>query len=1395
MMISLSHELPSTAHCDLAFSRYAMHNSNTFRICVLGAVLCVLYSIQTIIFNNIQLAVISFVVGIGFLILGMISRKKPELLAPKYGVVIIAFALFYYLFVTGGHDGTGFVWSIIMAATPMMLIGLIPGTIVSGLFLCACIATYFAAGSIFPSIELMSAHMLNRFSGAYIAVGVIAFFNEKCRINYLLILDKEWQSRKAVEKILCESQQQMEMIFSQSLTGFFFMMLDEPIVWNDTSDKNKLLDYIMEHQRMTKVNQAMLDQYGATEKDFIGLKPADLFAHDPEHARYIWKGLFDKGRWHVETREQRLDGSPMIIVGDYICLYDEDGRITGHFGVQTDITGHKRAEMALQESQERLEATLRSIGDGVIACDKEGQVTSLNRAAENLTGWTNAEAAGQPIREVFRIINVQTRETAENPVFRALRDGLTVDMANHTALIARNGAEYKIADSCAPIRDVSDTVIGAVLVFRDVTEEYQRREELREERRRLEHILSITGTGIDIIDSDFNIHFVDKGWQNIYGDPSGRKCYEYFQNLNEPCLDCGIFEALETKEVFVTEKVLPKENNKIVEAHTIPFQDAAGQWLVAEFKVDITERKRVEEKLRENEQYLQSILTTLPDILIRTDGQGRYLDILCSDESRLLASPVDVAGKTIFDVLPENTAKRIQTGIETTLTEQTMQTVEYELSLPMGNRWFEARLAPLDTHEVLAHIIDVTDRKKSEDALRESEERFKTLFADSPVSILIHDKDTGEILDANETAFKMYGFSNFQQLKSADIFLPSPYSRTEALERIRRTVEEGPQSFQWKSRKVNGDVFWEQVSLRLVSINNIERVLATAVDITPRKRAEAALKEINRQYKEASEHAAELAKQAEKANIAKSSFLANMSHEIRTPMNGVIGMTELLLETNLNFEQRRYAEIVRNSSESLLGIINDVLDFSKIEAGKLDLEMLSFDLQSLLDDFVSTIAIRAQEKELELVYSIDPGVPVMVEGDPGRLRQILTNLTGNAIKFTEKGEISIWVEAVNFNPEKDERVCLQFSVKDTGAGIPSDKLDTIFEKFTQADTSTTRRFGGTGLGLTIAKQLVEIMGGNIEVFSDVDQGSEFRFTAYFDLQPDFTRTKMVIPPDLADVRVLIVDDNRTNREILNKRLTSWGMRVCEASDGLEGLMCLKLALEEKEPFQAVLIDMQMPVMDGEALGREIKADKRLSNTRMVMLTSIGLRGETERLREIGFDGYITKPVRQLDLKGVLCQVLASRSMNESQMLATRHSARELVAMFAGSDARILLAEDNKTNQQVALGILKKLGLSGDVAANGKEVLSTLPNANYDLILMDVQMPEMDGLEATQIIRNQASKYNIPNPDIRIIAMTAHAMKGDRDKCLAAGMNDYIAKPVSPHSLADILEKWLPKATS
>ena len=745
----------------------------------------------------------------------------------------------------------------------------------------------------------------------------------------------------------------------------------------------------------------------------------------------------------------------------------------------------------------------------------------------------------------------------------------------------------------------------------------------------------------------------------------------------------------------------------------------------------------------------------------------------------------------------------------------------------------------------------VEDRKQIEKALRESEERYRTLMNNLPVAVYrTTPGPEGKFLMVNPAFCNVLGFKKEETIKKMSVsdFFATPEEREGFSNKImQHGVVENDERILLKR---DGTPVHASITARVMGEKDGKGIHfdCTLIDISERKQAEEALrkayyemerrvavrtadlstvnknleKEIikrkhaleklqenenelkirtteleetnvalnillkkrERDKRDVEERVMEL----EKSSKVKSEFLANMSHEIRTPMNGVIGMIDMLLDTELTHEQLDFAQSVQTSADALLMLINDILDFSKIEAGKLDMESIDFDLRPTLETLSDVMALKANEKGVEFACLIHDRIPCLLRGDPGRLRQILTNLTGNAIKFVEKGEVSI---SVDLKEQTDVSVTLLFEVKDTGIGIPADKVDGLFESFTQADASTTRKYGGTGLGLTISKQLSELMGGEIGVRSQEGKGSTFWFTVVLEKQSDVKEKTIASIGDIKGKNVLVVDDHSINRLVFRVYLESWGCRFDEAENGNQALSKLRDAANRGDPFHMGILDMQMPEMSGETLGLKIKGDPAIQDIPLIMATSVGQRGDAERLRRAGFASFLTKPVKKtvlLDCIRIVLGLKNNPSKDGAKQIVTGFTIEESRVDEKKSDRklRILLAEDNMMNQKVAKNMLKKMDHSVVVANNGEEAVKAFKDEEFDLILMDGQMPVMDGLEATITIRNMENEAKIDR--IPIIAVTANAMKGDREKFLAAGMDDYISKPLKRKDFEVVIER-------
>jgi PAS domain S-box-containing protein len=792
----------------------------------------------------------------------------------------------------------------------------------------------------------------------------------------------------------------------------------------------------------------------------------------------------------------------------------------------------------------------------------------------------------------------------------------------------------------------------------------------------------------------------------------------------------------------------------------------------ARLEREVAERTRAESVLKDSEALYFSLVENLPVRVSRKDLDGR---IIFANKSfcELLGRPLEeIVGKTDFDFYPPELAEKYRHDDRRVAESgELFQTVEENVS-DGQTHYVEVLKSPVRdasgaTVGVQLVFWDVTERKKAQAALEQERYLLHALMDNLPHNIYFKDRDS-RFLRINKALTEWFGLKDAADAlgKNDFDFFTDEHAR-QAMDDEQEIVRSGVPVVDKEEKETwqSGRTTWA-LTTKMPLYDEAGRIVGTfgiSRDITERKQAAEALKEA----KDA----------AEAANRAKSAFLANMSHEIRTPLNAIIGMTELLLGTRLSPEQREHLTVVHESSEALLTLLNDVLDFSKIEAGKLDLDCETFDLAETLGDTMRWLALRAHEKRLELACHLHPGVPDLVFGDKTRLRQIVVNLVGNAIKFTDAGEVVLEVQRETaVGAERD--AVLHFSVRDTGIGIPAEKQAAIFEAFEQGDTSTTRRFGGTGLGLAISTRLVELMGGSICVESQVGVGSTFHFTIRLGLGEEETTAAAGPPPIvvLGGTRVLVVDDNATNRTILAEMLGNWGLVPTTAAAARDAIQFLRQAHAAGEPYRLVVTDANMPDLDGFTLTERIKQDSDLGSTVIMMLTSGARPEDIARCEQLGIAAYILKPVKQSELLDAVMVAMGVTAVEPPGQEAPP-SVPPLGPL------RILLAEDSLVNQKLAVGLLQREGHTVTVANNGKEAVVAVESQYFDLVLMDVQMPEMDGLEATAAIRRRERQTG---QHIPIVAMTAHAMKGDRQRCIEAGMDEYIAKPIRAKQLIETI---------
>jgi two-component system, sensor histidine kinase and response regulator len=1030
-------------------------------------------------------------------------------------------------------------------------------------------------------------------------------------------------------------------------------------------------------------------------------------------------------------------------------------------------------EIALKNRYEEL---FENANDIVYTTDLEGNVTSVNRAAERITDYSRKDVLGTSI---FEYVAEENRRVAEQMHKHKLQGDAATTYSME--IVTKHGCRIPLEISSRLIYEDGKPA-GIQGIARDITERKILEQRLARREERLSSFFATAPAGLAILDSQLRFLQINETLAHLIGyspqEIISRHLHEVLPRL-APVVEPAIKRVLKKGKPLVN---FPHEGQTPAQPGVIrhfissyfPIPALEGEATdLAVIAVEVTDRKRAEEALRRSEERLNSILGSLRDVV---------WSVAPEDHSVLYLNPATeiVYGRKVGEFYQDP-------GLWTTITHpddrpavmesfsRLLETgavdQEFRIVRPDGQiRWLFSRARAIrnpkgEVVRLDGISTDITELKQTEQRLR----LYKEIFAHSNEAVAILDPEF-RFLEQNDTHRKLLGYSDEEIRKSSPSVMMGEESFLETCNLIRHSTSLRIEAL---FRTRSGESLNVELSAFSILDEAAEVLCYVGVlrDITAQKRVE-----LERQNAQEA---------AEAANRAKSEFLANMSHEIRTPLNGVLGMTELALNTKLTEEQREYLTLVKTSGETLLTVINDILDFSKIEAGRLDFNAIDFELRDSLGDTLKTLSLRAHEKGLELALHVAHDVPIRVEGDPTRLRQIVVNLVGNAIKFTDQGEVVLHVTAES---QTEREIVLHFTVTDTGIGIPFDKQQMIFAPFTQADSSATRRYGGTGLGLAISFQLTELMGGRLWVESTEGKGSSFHFTVSF--HPATSEGENIVPSgsiDLKGLPTLVVDDNATNRRLLEEILSNWGMKPAMADGGWTGLETMRQAKAAGKPFPLVLIDALMPDMDGFTLAERIKEDPSLSGATIMMLTSGGHRGDAARCRKLGIAAYLHKPVKERDLlRAVLLALSPHRSQAKDAELITRHTLRQ-----GQRNLRILLAEDDMVNRQLAEHLLRKFGHQVTSVSNGRKALEAIHASGFDtfdVVLMDVQMPEMDGVEATTAIRamDRGRARRLP-----IIAMTAHAMKGDRSRFLNAGMDGYIAKPIQARELIDVIEQTIP----
>ncbi len=1043
----------------------------------------------------------------------------------------------------------------------------------------------------------------------------------------------------------------------------------------------------------------------------------------------------------------------------------------------------------------------------------------FSKGWRDLFGYTQGDV-GDRFDEWCALIHSDDRSKAQAAIQRLVQ-GESPMCATEYRMRCKDGSYKWIAARGKIFLQTQDGVPLRILgTHTDITEQ-KREEEERAKREALLLLMLKTGPGC--------IKRVALDGTLLHMNPTGLRMIEL--DKEEDAIGCSVFDVVvpEHRASFTEmhQAVIKGESRMLkfeiqgfrgtrrwMETYAVPFMNpVTGHTEHLAITHDITDRRQAEETLARSRDLLKSFVEHTPAAVAMLGKDLRYLAVSRRWLQDYRLDDQDLVGKHHYDVFPEIRLMEewqaihrrcLDGAVERCDEDRFVRTDGFEDWLRWEVRpWREATG---DIGGIMMFTEVITERKRAEQAFGKMMHRYKNLVDSINGMVWEADASTRQFTFISQQAEAILGYPVEQWLSSPTFWVDHihPEDRSWAPQYcLEETRKHRGHTFEYRMLAADGRTVWirDLVSV-LLENGRVTKLRGIMEDITARRLSEAKLAKASQDLEQKNRELEDARDKALEAVKIKAEFLAMMSHEIRTPMNGVIGMTGLLLDTPLNPEQREYAETVRLSGEHLLGIINDILDFSKIETGKLDLEDLNFDLHATVEEAIGLLGERAYAKGLELTCLVQAGVPTAIQGDPRRLRQILVNLVGNAIKFTDQGEV---VVTVSMEEEPDAETAevnaacrtLRFEVSDTGIGIAPEQQAKLFQPFTQADGSMTRKYGGTGLGLAICKQLVEIMGGRIGLTSKVGEGSVFWLTMRFPLQSENTQPIAAIPVALRGRHVLIVDDHATNRRVLEQSLRGQGVMCESAEDGYQALERLRNAAGHQSLFDLAILDMQMPGMDGLELARRIKAEPTISATRLVLLTSVGQRGDAKAAQSAGIAAYLTKPIRQSLLYECLSLVLGSvptavaPTLQTVTPIITRHSLSEAQTR---SRPIILVVEDNPVNQKVAANMIEKLGYRVNVAANGREAVESLARIPYALVFMDCQMPEMDGFEATKMIRNQEASLHQAGgelPHLPIIAMTANAMKEDRDRCLAVGMDGFLSKPVASKSLEAVLSHWLP----